>query len=266
MGVKRDRWKPEFYATSGLIWPCPSCGASPLRVIRETIADGQTRASKALQENDWAGPEHIDGRFSCLMDCANCGNTVGSTGTFHFEDNRRLDERRGEMGDFDKRYSVRYFTESPLLVDIPEATPEPVVEELLASFQLFWSDPLGCANRIRSAVEKLLTSQKVPQTNGKSAKAGGRKFLTLHARIERYRAKQPSVADKLMAVKWVGNAGSHAGAITTEDALDGYELLDWVLDTLYARRHRRAPTLSKAINRRRAPRSPRRGAARKLSN
>jgi hypothetical protein len=173
---------------------------------------------------------------------------------------------KGEVGDFDKLYSVRYFTESPLLVDIPEATPEPVVDELLESFQLYWCDPLACANRIRSAVEKLLTSQKIPQTNGGSTKGSGRRFLSLHARIERFHAKQPGIADKLMALKWIGNAGSHAAAITKDDTLDGYELLDWVLDALYAKRHRRASALSKEINRRRAPRSPRRGTARKLSN
>jgi hypothetical protein len=43
-----------------------------------------------------------------------------------------------------------------------------------------------------------------------------------------------------MAVKWIGNAGSHASVVTFDDALDGYELMDWVLDALYARRHRRA--------------------------
>jgi hypothetical protein len=130
---------------------------------------------------------------------------------------------------------------------------------LVASFQLFWSDPLACTNRIRSTVERLLTAQKVPQTTGKIAAKGRRKFLALHRRIEQFATRRPEIAEKLMAVKWIGNAGSHSHGATVDDALDGYELMDWVLDTLYARRHHRASALTKAINRRKAPRSPRRG-------
>ena len=257
MGVNRDRWKPGFYAASSLAWPCPACNASPLRLVKGTLFDAQTRASVELQDNDWAGPEHIDGRFSCLMDCGHCRNTVGATGTYLYEENPRPEAEDEDQ--FVKRYSVRYFTESPFLVEIPESTPQPIVDELLASFRLFWNDPPACANRIRSAVEKLLTSQKIPQTSGKLGSNGRRQFLKLHVRIERYRIKRPEIADKLMAVKWIGNAGSHSSPLTTEDTLDGYEIVDWVLDSLFAKRHRRALSLSKAINRRRGPRSRRRG-------
>jgi hypothetical protein len=190
------------------------------------------------------------------MDCAHCGNVVAVAGVFRMQDDRYYDEEHGEEGNYEKYFRPRYFTESPLLVDIPEATPDAVVTELLASFQLFWCDPLACTNRIRSAVEKLLTDQKVPQITGTKGK---RNFLTLHSRIEKYRKSRSDIADALMAVKWIGNAGSHSSSVTIEDALDGYELVDWVLDSLYAKRHRRAASLTKAINRRKAPRSPRRG-------
>jgi hypothetical protein len=217
------------------------------------------RASKVGHEYEGWEPDHIEGRFSCLADCGHCGNVVGITGAFRIQDDRYYDERLGDCGDYEKYYRSLFFTESPLLVEIPEATPEPVVTELLASFQLFWCDPLACTNRIRSAVEKLLTEQKVPQTTGMKGK---RHFLKLHNRIEKYHAKRSHIADALMAVKWIGNAGSHSSSVTIEDALDGYELMDWVLGSLYARRHRRAASLTKTINRRRAPRSPRRSSSR----
>jgi hypothetical protein len=223
------------------------------------LRNGETRESKSEHESPGWEPEHIDGRFACLMDCANCGNTVGVAGTYRVQDDRYHDEYDGETGDYEFYYRPKFFTESPRLVDIPEATPASVVTELLVSFQLFWCDALACTNRIRTAVEKLLTEQRVPQTTGRIPPNGRRQFLKLHARIERYRAKQPAIANALMAMKWIGNAGSHASAVTVEDALDGYELMDWVLDALYARRHKRAASLSRAINRRRAPRSPRRG-------
>jgi hypothetical protein len=54
-------------------------------------------------------------------------------------------------------------------------------------------------------------------------------------------------------VKWIGNAGSHSDILTPDDTLDGYERMDWVLDSLYARRHRSASTLTRTINHRRVP-------------
>lgn len=229
-----------------------------MRLVVDTLKSDETRDSKAGQDEPGWEPEHIDGRFSCLMDCAHCGNIVGAAGTYTMHDDRHWDSQEGESGDYEKYYRVKYFTESSHLVEMPEATPESVAEELIASFQLFWSDPLACTNRIRSAVEKLLTAQRIPQTAGRIPPKGRRKFLKLHNRIEQYRATQPEIADALMAVKWIGNAGSHSQAATEDDALDGYELMDWVLDKLYARRHRRASALTREINRRRAPRSPRR--------
>jgi uncharacterized protein DUF4145 len=258
MGLTRDKWKADFRLGEPLRWPCPSCHESPLRVVPENLKDGETAASKAMHDHAAFEPDvHVDGRFAGVMDCAHCGNAVGVAGTYRLKDERYEDAEHGEAGDFVKYYRPSYFTESPHLVQMPEKTPEAVAGELLASFQLFWSDPLACTNRIRSSVEKLLTAERVPQTTRNDK--GKRVFLTLHNRIERYQKDQKNIAEKLMAMKWIGNAGSHSQGATQDDALDGLELMDWVLDTLYARRHRRASALTRVINRRRAPRSPRRG-------
>ena len=261
MGLNRDKWKEEFRAEEPLRWPCPSCHESPLRVVLKSLTHGETSGSKAMRDHDAFEPDlHVDGRFACIMDCGHCGNEVGVTGTYRLKDERYEDAERGEAGGYVKYHRPRYFTDSPHLVQMPEKTPGPVAEELVASFQLFWSDPLTCTNRIRSSVEKLLNAERVPQTTRNDK--GKRVFLKLHVRIERYQKERKNIADKLMAMKWIGNAGSHSQGTTLDDALDGYELMDWVLDTLYARRHRRASALTRVINRRRAPRSPRRGSSR----
>src|SRR5688500_18936051 len=127
------------------------------------------------------------------MGCANCGNVVGVAGTYRDQDDRHYDEQDGEAGDYEAHYVPKFFTLAPRRVDSPEARPETVVTELLASFQLFWCDALGCTNRIRSAVEKLLTEQKVPQTTGRIPAKGRRRFLPLHDRIERYSGKRADI-------------------------------------------------------------------------
>lgn len=255
MGLSRDKWKAEFRAGDSLPWQCPDCRVSPIRVVADSLKTGQTRASRVAQGHAASEPEWVDGRFSCIMDCAHCGNTVGVAGSYRVVDDRHVDEEHGESGDYAHYFRPKFFTESPHVFEIPAATPDSVTEELVASFQLFWSDPLACTSRIRSSVERLLTAQKVPQTTGKIAAKARRQFLALHHRIERFATKRPEIAEKLMAVKWIGNAGSHSRGATIDDALDGYELMDWVLDRLYATRHHRASSLTREINRRKAPRS-----------
>lgn len=46
-------------------------------------------------------------------------------------------------------------------------------------------------------------------------------------------AKRPEVANALMAVKWIGNDGSHDGKLTVDDVLDGVDMLEHALNLLY---------------------------------
>jgi hypothetical protein len=94
------------------------------------------------------------------------------------------------------------------IIEIPAGAGRPLVEALSTAFALFWGDPSASGNRIRSSVEFLLDQEKVPRRR----KAGG--DLTLHARLIKYRAKRPDVADKLMAIKWLGNAGTHTRTLS----------------------------------------------------
>src|SRR6266566_8121723 len=124
MGLRRDKWKAEFRAGDSLLWQCPDCGVSPLRLVADTLKTGLTKASKVGQDHPASEPEWTGGRFSCMMDCAHCGNAVGVAGTYRVEDERHVDEVQGEAGDYVNYYKPKYFTESPHLVEIPEATPE----------------------------------------------------------------------------------------------------------------------------------------------
>lgn len=262
MPIDRAIWNAEFTRNGSVPWACPSCQASRLRVVTSTLFDGQTRESKDGMQTLAAEPEWIDGRFSCLMDCPHCGGEIAVAGKYRVQDDRYLDPVEGESGDYENYYRPLFFTESPRIIMLPDKTPDGVTDELLLAFRLFWSDPWGCANHIRSAVEELLTAQRIPQTNGRTAKTGGRRFLTLAARIDRYRQKRPDLAEALDAIRWLGNAGSHADRITSDDVLDGFAIIEHVLDALYSHRERHANAIARAINRRKAPRSRRRGAPR----
>ena len=255
----------EFTAHAAPRWPCPACQTGRLKLRAGSLQEGETAASRAERRHPAWEPEWIDGRFACFFDCVECGNSVAVAGRYRVQDDRYHDEHEGEGGDYVKYHKPTYFSDAPPVITLLSSVPDELAGEVRTSFQHFWGDTMACANRVRSAVEKLLTDQRIPRTTGRVA-GKRRKFLTLHERIERFRALHGDSAGRLMAIKWVGNAGSHADVITTDDLLDGYELLAFVLDELYSGRKRRVDSLASTINRRKAPRSPRRAASRKGSH
>src|SRR5215469_5319154 len=60
--------------------------------------------------------------------------------------------------------------------------------------------------------------------------------LPLHDRIVRFRENDPEPAKLLLAIKVIGNVGTHGEDITFNDLLTGYEILDHVIDLIYSGR------------------------------
>lgn len=57
-----------------------------------------------------------------------------------------------------------------------------------------------------------------------------------------------------MAIKWIGNSGSHdTNEITHSDLLDGFDLLENTVESLYDKDKYRIAKLAEAINKRRKP-------------
>lgn len=218
---------------------------------------GETKDSHENRNHDAWEPEWIDGRFACLMECTACTAATAVAGAWRLEDRGYNCET--QQGHWDKVYLPKYFSEAPHIIPLPAALPEAVRDELIRSFVLYWVDSEACGNRIRRAVEQLMTDHRIRRTVivRKGNKPGKRKPLDPHKRIEAFGVRRPELSDALIAVKWIGNAGSHLDQLSCEDVLDGYELLSYVLDELYVPRAKRAKSLAKVVNRRKGPRSPR---------
>ncbi len=258
MTLDRTPWKASFTADGRLPWFCPYCHGSRLAGAKSKLLQGETGDSRDSHGHEAWEPEWIDGRFAALLSCPHCQGQLAVAGTYRIRDARGYDAEGNEVGDYLAEFTPRYFSDPPHILRLPERTPGAVRDALVESFQLYWTDLESCANRFRSAVELLLTQEGVRQTTGKAKPKGRRIFLRLSERIERFSEKQPNLAQSLNAIRWLGNAGSHAGHLTQDDVLDGYEILEYVLDQLYVHRARRASALARSINRRRGPRSPRR--------
>jgi hypothetical protein len=77
--------------------------------------------------------------------------------------------------------------------------------------------------------------------------------LTLHARLERYEEKNADVASKLLAVKWLGNIGSHTGELAHSDVLDAFELISFALDEVFEKKSDRLKRMAEKIIRHKGP-------------
>ena|ERR1700679_2399530 len=73
---------------------------------------------------------------------------------------------------------------------------------------------------------------------------------TLHERIEIYSTVESKLGGQLMALKWLGNSGSHEGEITEDDVLAGFEILEETLQEIVNERSRKIAKLTKQLHRR----------------
>jgi hypothetical protein len=77
---------------------------------------------------------------------------------------------------------------------------------------------------------------------------GVQRSRNLHDRIQRFAAKHPEIDEKMLAVKWLGNLGSHESSVTQREALKAFELFDYILEEVVEGRRSRLTRMAKAIN------------------
>ena len=195
-------------------------------------------------------------RFTCLLVCnqPGCREPVVVCGTTGEEP-----EPDGEGGEDWKKYLAPvFFHPAPPIITIPKGCPDAVRKDVEKAFALYWCDLPSCGNRVRNAIEQLLTHLKIPQSRIDPQKRKRRR-LWLHQRIELFcqRSQQGrQLATMMFAVKWIGNEGSHPGSLTRDDLLDVFELFEHVLGVIFVRpEQNRVIQIAKAIYKSKKPRS-----------
>jgi hypothetical protein len=143
-----------------------------------------------------------------------------------------------------------YVSPSPPLIIIADVYPELVIEELRLSFASSWSDFSSAGNHIRAAVERLLDYLKEPRYRRKSGK---QVRLTLHSRIKELANRNKELSDSLLAIKWLGNQGSHSDKLTRNDIFDALDILDFILNDLFICPQMKIKKLVTKINKAKGP-------------
>ena len=248
MPVNRKLWLPPFTKEGIPPWPCPSCEAGSIAVSHESLTLEENPESKAAHEHDAWEPEWIEGVFAATARCVSplCGQFLALSGSYRVEEGH--DVIRHEQHYFEVLEPTVVYPAPPLF-PIPAETPQNVEDAVKRAFSLYWPDPTASAAQMRTGIEIALSDRRVPRR--RKLPSGKFKWLTLHERIERFKEQDVRVAEYLLAVKWLGNEGAHGVAITREDLLTGFELVDLALDGLYETRRKRIEREARKLIRRR---------------
>ena len=257
MTVQRQIWRQSF-----TIWPrlpCPSCKIGTLKIDKNSISENETASSKAIPHDEHWHPDQFEKRFIATMVCTGptCADIISVCGEVSQEWDYALDPDGDVYQEFENYYEPVFFDPAPPLFPIPYKCPKGVKEELKKAFALIWPDHGSAANCLRVAVEELMDALKVQKkAQIKSGKNIGKfQDLTLHGRIKKFETKNSVAATQLMAIKWLGNVGSHAviDKLTRDDLLDAFEHFEYAIDLIYVKQSAALEKRAKRINKSRGP-------------
>lgn len=250
MPVNRAIWKEQLTKTYVPNWHCPACAGGYLKHKPEALHFWETRDSRELHKHEAFDHEWVDYKFSTLLICNNdrCQEPVVVSGTGKVDLVQTSDQGDSEYVEF---FYPTYVNPSPALIPLSAKYPAEVTSELKRSFVSSWFDFSAAGNHIRAAVERLLDHLKEPKT--KIGNTGKRERLSLHVRISGLARRDKDLSEALLAVKWLGNAGSHTDELTQGDVFDALDILESVLDDLFVRHSARLKKLVADINKKKGP-------------
>ena len=228
-------------------YPCPKCETGILVLNKDDFKSYTPYDLSEMQDHPAFEPGWISYIFNCVFECnkRGCNGKVVCTGRGSM-DFDIVDDQGFERQEWHDYYQPLFFHPNLKLINIPENTPDNIKQTLNQSFELFFTSPSAAANLVRIAVEDILTDQGVSLY---SPKDSSRK-ISLHNRIENHLPdKYQTIKEHFEAVKWLGNAGSHSGEkLTTNDTMDAYELMEYILSQVYAPTANNLNRLAQDIN------------------
>jgi hypothetical protein len=244
----RESLHTSFAPGEATGWLCSRCGLGHLVLAKEHLVTIETTDSVREREDDEDGnwdPSWIEERFVALLRCNHCNDPVTVAGT-------AKTEQQPPDGEYGTLLCPTFVRPAPRVLPRSDATPAKIENLLTRCEELFWSDSAGCVSAVRAVIEAILTHQRIKRYA--RSKAGRRTPIALHHRIVLFGKVQPGVAEKMLAVKWVGNAGSHDGVEPKrDDVFDAFDLLEHVLEEVYEKKSTYLAHLAKKIAKAKGP-------------
>jgi hypothetical protein len=240
--------RESFLIGSTPDWICPTCYKGILTLDPKEFHFNETEESIRDHRHEDFDPEWIRYRFVGYLRCANpkCKELVTFLGRGNVEIHTYLDGDDSYSSEFDDIFVANYFSPPLRLFKIHEKCTTEISNQIVDAFALYWCDTSACANKIRIALEMIMNDHSVKRKY--VSDKGKRKDVSLHSRIEVFGKKFPELKDHLIAIKWIGNSGSHVGKLERVDLIDAFSLLEHCIDNLYGKRDKELKSISKQIN------------------
>jgi hypothetical protein len=209
---------------------CPNCRSGYIGFAEPS--EDESHESAPHHGHEAFEPDWIRGTFVIRGQCENreCQLAVHGTGDYFVDYSTQQVDFDSPGPLYSSYYKLTHLHPPMLLMPIPKSAPEEIREGVLRASRVLFADPGLAATALRATVERFLTAEGV--TGGPSGK-----FQTADVRIKQWSAQDPSrlaVANLLLAVKWLGNAGTHEDAdLTTTEVLEGAAMLDEAFHRVY---------------------------------
>ena len=244
--------KESFSITRTPNWICPSCNKGQLKIVTNQFHYEETQQSKSIHDEDFWEPIYIKYRFHGTLKCQNCSDSISFIGNGYLDHFQYYDDHENQLIDeYNKVFHPLFFYPPLRLFQVNKKCPKEIVAVIEDSFGLYWNDLPSCANKIRTSLEMLMNFLKVKKT---FIQGGKRKKMTLHNRIEIFKNSKPEIAKFLLAIKWIGNTGSHIGKLEKIDILETYEILEHSLNKLFDNTDAKLKKITKEIIKRKGTR------------
>ena len=250
--MDRTAFKIPFTERRVPKWPCPTCSAGQLQLLPKSLMQQEKPESRDHSHEAWE-PDWIRYVYSCIFICSNsvCREMVASVGTGRVDYNEYEDEEHGWVQATEDLFTPSFFQPPLKILDIPADCPTDVAVHLNESFALFFADPGAALNCARIAVEAVLTDLGIKRF---TKVKGVRRPIYLHQRIALLPPKHSHLIELLTAIKWLGNAGSHAGSdVSSDDVLLAYDLVEHVLAQIYDNKAKKLSASAKKVNKKKGP-------------
>lgn len=250
--MNKNLWSKRYFTKdSPTSYPCPKCFIGHLKLIH--IKAEITKEGKSLQAYSY--PYGIEHAFSGIYQCSDsiCGDVVAFTGLMKkdYEIPSETDEGNPSI-EYATFYEPKFFFPNLRLFILPDEITKSIKDQIDLSFSLFFCDLSSCANKIRVTIEMILDDIKAPRYR-MIKKKKKRQPLILHERIENYKKTNKTVSELMLAIKFIGNEGSHKGTLEVNDILDAYEILFQIVEIIYAKQKEKTLQLARHINTHKKP-------------
>jgi len=245
--INRILWKASFRKNKIPKWNCSRCETGYLQLKNDTFNVQEIADSIPFDPED-PDPTYLRYAFTAIFECSNesCKERFSSCGRGETTEEYEYEG----VSNYIDVFTPEYFFPPLAIFPIPFACPESITTEIELSFRLFFCDSAASANHIRKSVENILTDKGIKRFQGNNGK---RTMISVHQRIRLYETKDKDIAERLFAIKWLGNAGSHSGELYKDDVLDAYEILETVLDSLYVGHDKSIKKKVSLVNKRKGP-------------